>query len=593
MRHTIEDSLRQFRRRDEGGILLFILVLFLLMALAIGMAVDFMRHEMARADLQNALDRCTIAAAALSQRAAIEVDADGDGTFDVLTDEEIEQNYQSLCADYMKSRSVFPAPLQLDVDWEEANNTKTILAEASYSLPTSFLMLAGKSKLSVEAKSFARQGFNDVEVSLVFDISGSMENNDVTVEGETRTRLAQAKIDAKNFVTDMFARDVLGDQISMSLIPYSSKVSLPPKMALAYNLQPAPGATELYGVTIDVDGNITTDVDGNEIFTDQFCFDFDVADFTTRSITITQPFTQFPLFNYNDTTASCPRAGNEIVPLSRNPDGLRLTIDNLTKEGWTSVYEGVKWGTAMLDPVTRDAQPSFQVNGVVGPAEANLPRDYGSSVIKALVVMSDGRNTQIPTMLQAEYLQQSDGSPVVGQPHDYWRGETPNRHYNEEGWTCAGRATADGAISKFSDNCSVAAGASDLDFGVGISDLSANTLVAYEDGTAVTEPDALLYEICDQAKAAGIIIYTIAFEIEPGSRGARALRECASTVDGLKKAFEVGGENLDEAFDAIVADVSNLKLTAAPEVEVELDGGGSSSDPGGDDETVVEVIGVE
>ncbi|MEO1315188.1 MAG: pilus assembly protein TadG-related protein, partial [Pseudomonadota bacterium] len=65
------------------------------MALAIGMAVDFMRHEMARADLQNALDRCTIAAAALSQRAAIEVDADGDGTFDVLTDEEIEQNYQS------------------------------------------------------------------------------------------------------------------------------------------------------------------------------------------------------------------------------------------------------------------------------------------------------------------------------------------------------------------------------------------------------------------------------------------------------------------------------------------------------------------
>ncbi|MEM6356160.1 MAG: hypothetical protein AAF844_10850, partial [Pseudomonadota bacterium] len=107
------------------------------------------------------------------------------------------------------------------------------------------------------------------------------------------------------------------------------------------------------------------------------------------------------------------------------------------------------------------------------------------------------------------------------------------------------------------------------------------------------EPDALLYEICDQAKAAGIIIYTIAFEIEPGSRGARALRECASTVDGLKKAFEVGGENLDEAFDAIVADVSNLKLTAAPEVEVELDGGGSSSNPGGDNETVVEVIGVE
>ncbi|MEL6481662.1 MAG: hypothetical protein AAFQ75_09450, partial [Pseudomonadota bacterium] len=99
------------------------------------------------------------------------------------------------------------------------------------------------------------------------------------------------------------------------------------------------------------------------------------------------------------------------------------------------------------------------------------------------------------------------------------------------------------------------------------------------DLSAVNEPDALLYEICDRAKDVGIIIYTIAFEITPGSRGARALKECATSDD---KAYEVGGYNLDEAFDAIVADISNLKLSASPDSDI-------GGDDGGDDGSIDDV----
>ncbi len=49
--------------QDEcGGITIFVLILSVLMLVAGGMAVDFQRQELARADLQNALDRGVLAA---------------------------------------------------------------------------------------------------------------------------------------------------------------------------------------------------------------------------------------------------------------------------------------------------------------------------------------------------------------------------------------------------------------------------------------------------------------------------------------------------------------------------------------------------
>ncbi|MEM7526773.1 MAG: pilus assembly protein TadG-related protein [Pseudomonadota bacterium] len=589
MRGWSQKRLAQFAGDERGSFLLLVLALFILMALSIGMAIDFMRHETARADLQNALDRGVLAAAALTQKAATEVDLDDDGVFDALTDAEIQTNYQNLVANYMASRSFNPSAMTLNVTPTEVGNTKTVFATATYKLPTTFLALAGKTVLDVRAESFARQSFSDVEVSLVFDISGSMEDNDVVVGGVTRTRLAQAKIDAQNFVTDAFNRDLFGGELSMSLIPYSSKVSIPPGMAAAYNLQPAQGATALY--------------------TDHYCFDFNTADFTSITIDKDTAYQQFPLFKVNNSHWSCPKAGNEIKPLSVSAGDVNTAIQGLTRESWTSVYEGVKWGSAMLDPNTREALPTMMLgeNPVIPPGQSHLPRDFDPTrVTKVLVVMSDGRNTQTPQMLQDEYLKQSDDSPVEGEPHDYWRTRVPDRVYNQRNgdteeryWTCNNREVANvpateddpaftvtGAITKFSNDCPVTALPVDSGFGVPVSALSDTTLIAYEDGEDVNEPDALLYEVCDRAKENGIVIYTIAFELAAGSRGARALRECAS---GDSRAYEVGGYNLNQAFDAILADISNLKLTSVPVDESSDSSDVADDDSDAGDETDVDV----
>ncbi len=66
MRNVVNRSQR-FHRDEDGALIIFALVLFLLMAMMGGVAIDLMRYERSRTALQNTLDRCTLMAASLDQ----------------------------------------------------------------------------------------------------------------------------------------------------------------------------------------------------------------------------------------------------------------------------------------------------------------------------------------------------------------------------------------------------------------------------------------------------------------------------------------------------------------------------------------------
>jgi len=57
----------RFARDEDGAMVIFGLYIFVLMLLAGGMAIDFMRHEHERSQVQYTLDRSILAAAALQQ----------------------------------------------------------------------------------------------------------------------------------------------------------------------------------------------------------------------------------------------------------------------------------------------------------------------------------------------------------------------------------------------------------------------------------------------------------------------------------------------------------------------------------------------
>jgi len=59
--------LSRFRDDEDGGMIIFSLILFVLILTFGGMAVDLMRFETTRAQLQGTLDRATLAAADLDQ----------------------------------------------------------------------------------------------------------------------------------------------------------------------------------------------------------------------------------------------------------------------------------------------------------------------------------------------------------------------------------------------------------------------------------------------------------------------------------------------------------------------------------------------
>ena len=59
---------QQFMRREDGTITVFAMAVFVLMVGVGGIAVDLMRFEAQRSQLQSTLDRAVLAAASLNQQ---------------------------------------------------------------------------------------------------------------------------------------------------------------------------------------------------------------------------------------------------------------------------------------------------------------------------------------------------------------------------------------------------------------------------------------------------------------------------------------------------------------------------------------------
>lgn len=139
-------------------------------------------------------------------------------------------------------------------------------------------------------------------------------------------------------------------------------------------------------------------------------------------------------------------------------------------------------------------------------------RAYGEEHnIKAMVVMSDGEN------------QSATGG-----------GSTPNESvYGPYGYTSTGRIW-EGAPAQTKRN-----------------------------NRPVEAIDSHMLASCEEAKAVGITVYTIAFDVRADSNVAQRLRECASTQRGTNAPLYYNAGNaaeLERAFRAIGSHVSNLRL---------------------------------
>ncbi|MBS8228880.1 TadE/TadG family type IV pilus assembly protein [Vannielia litorea] len=282
-----------------------------------------------------------------------------------------------------------------------------------------------------------------------------------------------------------------------------------------------PGSVSLSLVPYSAQVNIGTDmmaqlnVPRDHDFTS--CVDFDENDFRSAGVSRSKPYKHMQHFQYYPSATSpidnpgCVQQSYEqVTPLTENNTALKAQIAQFQPRANTAIHLGMKWGVALLDPSMQPVMQNLAARGKADPKFADRPYSYGrSNTTKVVVLMTDGENVDTVRLKPRFYKDQADA--------DLWNLESVYAHASARGQSW--RSYIDTRYS-------------------------------------AAKADSMLDNICDAAKALGIIVYTVGFEVTPHS--ANVMRNCASTPGHY---FDVQGTEISDAFDAIARNISALRLT--------------------------------
>ncbi|WP_019955619.1 TadE/TadG family type IV pilus assembly protein [Yoonia vestfoldensis] len=366
--------LRAFGRDEDGSILILALVLLITMLVMAGMAVDFMRFESRRAQLQSVSDRAVLAASDREQRA----------------------DPATVVIDYFRKAGFDGAIVGAPVVRTTAS-TRSVTVESALDVNTFYLRLIGIDQLQAPAASAAAEGVSQAEISLVLDISGSMRER---VGGRSRFELMQEA--AIGFAETVLAPNIdpatgllyVGKDpiVSLNIIPYAGAVNPGPEMfnhlnAVRINTFLGPGPD---GIVPSPDDERFPQVSS--------CIEMSNSDWTTAGLPGTGR-AQIPHFMYyayqNDMDFGwCPQDRSSIRYAVADPAVARTFLNNIRMHDGTGTHYGMKWALALLDPSSQPAFQALSALNVVPSAFSNRPSAWKEAdTRKIIVLMTDGNMT--------------------------------------------------------------------------------------------------------------------------------------------------------------------------------------------------------
>jgi Flp pilus assembly protein TadG len=501
----------------SGSMTFFVAMLFTTMIGVAGIAVDIARFEASRTEIQSHLDNATLAAASLRQTSTP----------------------TQIVTDYMTTAGL-TATYDVQVTNEVATITyRRVEATASVSLDTFFMKLFGVDDLDLVVESAAEERVPHVEVSLVLDISGSMDGS----------RLNNLKPAAKEFVDLLLqANDVTNpNRISISLIPYNMQVNAGAELF-----------EQVYGAP---DHSHSYCAEWSSSAFDELGFS---SDKMNQAVHMGYKNAGNSSSNYTmgflDQPYCRDEAAGQILPFSFDAVELKGQIDDLSARGNTSIDIGVKWGAALLDPSARDEishlaglwkvdvndpnggyETDSEGNYIplnrqsVDPGFDGRPVDYDDDVtMKVLVVMTDGENT-------TEYRVKSSkrgngGSGVYYNPttDDYRFSYTSNNDYYQKSWT---ELWADMPLYSY------------------LKEMGGSWTSYWDYNLGNSQKNTRLSDICQESRDAGVVIFSIAYSAT--TNGKTALKNCAGNESFY---HEASTSNISEVFAEIGGVIEKLKL---------------------------------
>lgn len=539
---------------EEGSLTIVALLFFVVMIMVGGIAVDIMVFENNRTRLQNLADRAVLAAADMEQQN----DAKG-----------VVESYFDKAGEAEQLR---------DVKVLSNANEKSVSVITDKPTRTMFMNLTGVEQMTPRATSTAAESITDIEISLVLDVSGSMNRASST----GGTKIDELKKSAKQFI-DKIYNTPRSDRITVSLIPYSTQVNAGAEI---YNL-----------VQRNALGQVRKDHDKS------YCMAFLSSDFNDTNIRTggvyqhTAHFDPFYGADGEDPVLRVCRPGTEqeIKPIQSDPDVIKGQIDALQANGNTSIEIGLKWGAALLDPSFQPLAATMSAGSTIDEKYKTRPFAWDrDNTAKHVVLLTDGINTT-QTEVNPEY---STGlSPmwrlVDDQEGDFYAIDVTafDPDAVQQFWIKGGSYQDITWPDTSTDD--LVAGIADI-FGDDLTNLLGGPVVPtqmtwqevwnelrlkhlgeayieaatgsdtkrqefYNDALRfVTRPmkNAQVQNLCTQL-GKNATIYTIGLEVTDAS--AAVLADCAS-VNGTFIRVVKDKDNLQDAFNAIAASINALKL---------------------------------
>ncbi len=353
----LRQRLTQFTRDESGVMVMFSMFVVLIILMVGGIGVDTMRYEMERTKLQNTIDRAVLAAADLDQ---------------TLPPTDVVKDY------FVKAGITDVVPTVTPLT---GVGYKTVTAKAVRTINTQFMHMGGVDTLSMPGNATAEERIPHVEISLVLDVSGSMNSN---------SRMTNLRTAAKEFINAVIKPETI-DRVSVNIVPFSEHVNVGAKLFDELNV--------------------------NQVHSYSYCIEFDDADFSNLAIDKNKLHQQMQHFQWNTYSIQsgntqntrfdtiCPRNTYEsVTAMSQNATALRNQIDALRPRAGTSIFLGMKWGTYLLDPSFQTVNAELEDENLTDPKFVNRPAAYtDSKTLKTIVVMSDGENDRSVRITSSVY----------------------------------------------------------------------------------------------------------------------------------------------------------------------------------------------
>ncbi|MHA6267983.1 TadE/TadG family type IV pilus assembly protein [Aliiroseovarius sp. CAU 1755] len=552
-----------FTRDEEGAMFNFALLLFVAMLIVSGLSIDLMRTELNRTRIQATMDRALLAAAHPDQ----------------------ESDRKGVVLDYFARSGLGNFIKAEDVTVEVGADGTRVTGRAHMNVSTPFLKAVGVHYLTAPASGGAAKINQLTEVSLVVDVSGSMDKLATT----GKTKIYELRKAAKEFSNLLLCNPndptkatectLTKRKTSISLVPYSTQVNV--------------GSTVLSKFTRNDSQNIA------------YCATFEDADFKETAVDPDVAIDQSAKFlryggnyknNNGDAYLSCHTdSWREVVAFEDSPTDMETKINALNASGDTAIDIGMKWGTALLHHKAQPVVTSLIADQVVHGDFAGRPFNPATTASsKFLVLMTDGQNTNHHHLfdgfrtglspfwlntyndrdIMSVYRESSDSyqwfypstGETVWRPKPYgFQGANdcfPSRNGNK----CTPYRTPENSITEQLTYEEFWAKKYTWGFLQRFDWLGAPGRKISNsddsDGDGTKDIDQRLLDQCKAAKDSGMTIYTI--EMETPDTATDAMQKCASVKGGERLHYKItqgdNSVNLSQVFSKIAEDINKLRL---------------------------------